>query len=230
MIRPYVLSLEASRPWLKRNVPSSSSQFSRLRSSLNVFLHPPWLQSDTTYATPFTSSTSCGIIIRGRERCHPCSYTIVMAHRSDSAVVSASKPAGGLMALTGASANVSGCDTRINSEILLRVGACCSIARNICLTNRASDSARCSAVLAIFNLAATCSKLWLGHVGYSPHAMPRVSKIPCSEHAMPNRDPVGYLTVADLQRPRSECYERRESFWPSLATSLPRVHLAVCAQ
>jgi hypothetical protein len=77
---------------------------------------------------------------------------------------------------------------------------------------------------------ATCSKLWLGHVGYSRHAMPRVSKTPCSEHAMPNRDPVGYLTVADLQRPRCECYERRESVWPSLATSLPRVHLAVCAQ
>jgi hypothetical protein len=33
------------------------------------------------------------------------------------------------------------------------------------LINRASDRARCSVVWAIFNRAATCSKLWLGPVG-----------------------------------------------------------------
>jgi hypothetical protein len=105
------------------------------------------------------------VIMRGCVRGHPDSYPIVTAHCSDSAVESASKPAGGSMAQTGASANVSGCYTRITSAVVLTVGISFSIARNTSLTKQALDSARCSALLAIFSLAATSSKLWLGHVG-----------------------------------------------------------------
>ena len=79
------------------------------------------------------------------------------------------------MAQTGESANVSGCDTRITSEMFLTVGMPFSIARKISLTNLASDSARCPAPLAIFIWLATFSKLWLGHVGYSRRASSSVS-------------------------------------------------------
>jgi hypothetical protein len=71
------------------------------------------------------------------------------------------------MAKTGASTNVSGCDRRIRSALVLMVVVCCSNYRNTSLTNRASDSTRCSALLATFSLIAIFSKLWLDLVGYS---------------------------------------------------------------
>jgi hypothetical protein len=62
------------------------------------------------------------VIVRGPGRCHPRSYTIVMAHRSVIAVESASKPEGGSIAHTRASAKVSGCDTHLKFANVLTVG------------------------------------------------------------------------------------------------------------
>jgi hypothetical protein len=99
---------------------------------------------------PWTSSTRRGVIMRGCGRYPRCSYTIVMAHRSVMAVESTSKPVGGAMAKTGASAKVSSGETRTRSAIVLRVGVRRKTSQNTSFTSRASDSARWSAVLATF--------------------------------------------------------------------------------
>jgi hypothetical protein len=119
--------------------------------------------------------------------CQPFSYTIAIVHRAAMAIAHASKPAGGSMAQTRASANVSGCDTRIRSAIDLTVGMSFRIPRRVALTNRASDSARCSAPPATFSRFAACSKLWLGHAGYSRRPTSSVSNRVCRGYAMPNR-------------------------------------------
>jgi hypothetical protein len=139
--------------------PYSGSQHSRTRSNRKGRSASLRWQCPIIYAAPWTSSTRRGVIMGGCGCCPPCSYTIVMAHRSVIAIVKASKPAGGSIVQIGASANVSGCDTRIKSAMALTVGVGRSIARNTSLTTRASDSARCSAPLAISTLAATFSRL-----------------------------------------------------------------------
>ena len=145
--------------------PDYASQHSRMRSNRKVLSASRRWQWATTYTIPCTFSTRRGVITRGFGHCHPCSYTIVIVHRSAIAVVNISKPGGGSTVQTWASANVSGCDTRITSAMVLTVGVCRSMARNTSFTSRASDSARCSALLATLSLIATCSKRWFGHVG-----------------------------------------------------------------
>ena len=80
--------------------------------------------------------------MRGSGRCHPCSSTMAMAHRSALAVESAAKPGGGSRAQTRASVNVRGGDPRVTASMVLTVGMSFRIARHVALTNRASDSAR----------------------------------------------------------------------------------------
>ena len=70
------------------------SQHSRIRSNRKVLSASLKWQCAITQATPLTSSTTRGVMIRGCSRCHPCSYTIVMAHCLAIAVVNRSKPGG----------------------------------------------------------------------------------------------------------------------------------------
>jgi hypothetical protein len=136
---------------------------------------------------PWASSTTRGVMIRGCNHCHPCSYTIVMSHRSVIDVESASKPAGTSIVQTGASANVSGGDTRITSAMVLTVGISFSIARKISLTDRASDRSRCAAPP---EEAPSCR---CAHVVYDQFAAPAVVPHKLGQRAPPVRAvvPVG---------------------------------------
>jgi hypothetical protein len=87
--------------------PDYSSQHSRMRSNRKVLSASLRWQCAIIDATPWTSSTIHGVIMRGCGLCYPCSYTIVIVHRSAIAVESTSKPGGGSMAQTGALAKVS---------------------------------------------------------------------------------------------------------------------------
>jgi hypothetical protein len=130
-----------------------SSQHSRMRSNRKGGSASLRWQCAITYATPWTSSTRRGVITRDVGRCHSRSYTIVTAHRSESAVVSASKPGGDSIARSEALAKVSGREKWVRSVIVLTVGKCCSTARNISLPDHASDGARCSAPWATLTMA-----------------------------------------------------------------------------
>ena len=141
---------------------------------------------------PMTGST----ILANTPGCDPTERS--SPHRLAIAVKSASKPAGGSMAQTGVSANVSGCDTRLKSAMVLTVGISFSIARKISLTKQASDSARCSALFATFSRVATCSKLWLGHAGWNWRVISSVSNTQWGGLAMPNR------VRAIARKPRSK--------------------------
>lgn len=93
-----------------------ASQHSRMRSNRKILSALQRWQRTITYTTPWTSSTRRGVIMRAVDRFPPCSYTMVMAHRSTITVEKASKPAGGSMAETDASAKVSSGERCIKSD------------------------------------------------------------------------------------------------------------------